>query len=242
MGTRVRRRARGRSAILATLLLGVGALVAWQRMGGLGLLAPTQKPVVAKPITRSKKASSLERKPPLAAKPAEKKADAPQQEDPRKHGFSGEIFARLDHDGDFLLSAEELPAAHKDALLAFDADKSKTIDFSEFRAAIEKLSPRTKEHTDDAPALLSAPPEGKRVPVYTPGGAPGGATAAPGKDWFQERDKDGDGQLGLYEWPPTQLSDFQRVDRNRDGFVTREEYSRMPAANSGAKAGSRRGR
>jgi len=44
-----------------------------------------------------------------------------------------------------------------------------------------------------------------------PAGVPG---------WFGERDKDKDGQVGMYEWPRDQLEEFAKHDRNGDGFIT----------------------
>jgi hypothetical protein len=36
-------------------------------------------------------------------------------------------------------------------------------------------------------------------------------------------DQDGDGQIGLYEWPREKLAEFQKLDSNKDGFLTPEE-------------------
>lgn len=36
-------------------------------------------------------------------------------------------------------------------------------------------------------------------------------------------DRDNDGQLGLYEWPRSELTDFEWLDRNKDGFITPRE-------------------
>jgi Ca2+-binding EF-hand superfamily protein len=42
---------------------------------------------------------------------------------------------------------------------------------------------------------------------------------------FKELDKDGDGQIGLYEWNGS-AEDFARYDLNGDGFITPEELMR----------------
>jgi hypothetical protein len=45
--------------------------------------------------------------------------------------------------------------------------------------------------------------------------------------WFTALDRDGDGQVGLYEWPKDRpLEEFFRMDRNGDGFITIEEAMR----------------
>lgn len=36
-------------------------------------------------------------------------------------------------------------------------------------------------------------------------------------------DKNGDGQIGLYEWDRAKFAEFQRLDRNGDGFLTPKE-------------------
>src|SRR5262249_19550784 len=43
--------------------------------------------------------------------------------------------------------------------------------------------------------------------------------------WFKELDLDRDGQVSLYEWRISgrPLAEFQRMDRNNDGFLTVEE-------------------
>src|SRR5262249_32625775 len=49
--------------------------------------------------------------------------------------------------------------------------------------------------------------------------------------WFTQYDKDGDGQIGLYEWKATgqPLETFLKMDRNGDGFLTIEEVLRYEA-------------
>lgn len=45
-------------------------------------------------------------------------------------------------------------------------------------------------------------------------------------DWFRQRDQNQDGQLGLYEWPRSQVDEFRRFDLNRDGFLVQAEVLR----------------
>ena len=46
--------------------------------------------------------------------------------------------------------------------------------------------------------------------------------------WFEEADKDKDGQVGLYEWKASgkSVSEFMAMDLNGDGFITAEEVLR----------------
>jgi hypothetical protein len=56
--------------------------------------------------------------------------------------------------------------------------------------------------------------------------------------WFIERDADGDGQLTLAEYSPkllrSELDDFARLDSNRDGVLTAQEYLRAGKETSAA--------
>lgn len=42
-------------------------------------------------------------------------------------------------------------------------------------------------------------------------------------DQYRSRDHDGDGQIGLYEWPRSDFATFRRLDRDGDGFLTPAE-------------------
>lgn len=46
-------------------------------------------------------------------------------------------------------------------------------------------------------------------------------------EWFRQRDENHDGQLGLYEWPRSQIDDFRRFDLNHDGFLVQTEVLRV---------------
>src|SRR5262249_39674756 len=74
----------------------------------------------------------------------------------------------------------------------------------------------------------AAPPEEeKRRIVYRVGKLPPELkTVAP---WFEELDKDKDGQVGLYEWKAAGKStkEFLTMDKNADGFLTVEEVLRF---------------
>jgi Ca2+-binding EF-hand superfamily protein len=52
---------------------------------------------------------------------------------------------------------------------------------------------------------------------------------------YRARDKDGDNQIGMYEWPANDYSAFMKLDTNGDGFLTPRELERGPrsAASSG---------
>ena len=48
---------------------------------------------------------------------------------------------------------------------------------------------------------------------------------------FKDRDKNDDGQIGLYEWERSAIAAFQALDRNGDGFLTPREL--VSAENAG---------
>ncbi len=52
-------------------------------------------------------------------------------------------------------------------------------------------------------------------------------------EWFAQLDRDGDGQVGLYEWTDRPMEEYLELDRNADGFITIEEAEH--AASKAAK-------
>jgi LCCL domain/EF hand len=42
---------------------------------------------------------------------------------------------------------------------------------------------------------------------------------------YQAFDKNGDGQIGLYEWDRAKYAEFKRLDKNHDGFLTPQELA-----------------
>src|SRR6185436_7048573 len=42
---------------------------------------------------------------------------------------------------------------------------------------------------------------------------------------FESRDKNGDGQIGMYEWERSKYSEFAKLDKNGDGFLTPQELN-----------------
>lgn len=95
-------------------------------------------------------------------------------------------------------------------------------------------APPTGSATPAPPAAPTAP-AGSPAPA-TPPKAPGGESApkpassrprsASLPEEYASKDTNGDGQLGLYEWPRTDFATFQKLDLNNDGFVTAAELTR----------------
>lgn len=47
---------------------------------------------------------------------------------------------------------------------------------------------------------------------------------------YVARDKNGDGQIGLYEWDRAKYAEFAKLDRNGDGFLTAQELGAKSTA------------
>jgi hypothetical protein len=49
---------------------------------------------------------------------------------------------------------------------------------------------------------------------------------------YRAKDKDKDGQIGLYEWDRKDYATFRKLDLNHDGYLTAEELTRKPLSRS----------
>src|SRR5262249_6021440 len=142
-------------------------------------------------------------------------------------------FKRLDRNGDGLLNSDEMPEALLNERDTWDTDRNGFIDLKEykeyFKARIQQMQQqRAMDPNFQGPGgigggwLPELPPdeEEKRPVMYHAGKLPRELPA-----WFAEADEDGDGQIGLYEWKKKgwPMAEFQRMDRNNDGFLTIEE-------------------
>jgi Ca2+-binding EF-hand superfamily protein len=186
----------------------------------------------------------------------------PQRQGPQDQGQGGGInvdawaevqFRRLDRNGDGLLNWDEMPEDLRAQRDTFDKNKDGSIDLAEFKEYMKSRATQWRAEngggnrggaapTGTQPIIITEPPptaeeEETKPVVYRTGKLPKEA-----ESFFRQYDKDGDGQIGLYEWKNSgqPLEIFFAMDRNGDGFVTVEEYLRY-LADQNKKTGPRPG-
>jgi Ca2+-binding EF-hand superfamily protein len=150
-------------------------------------------------------------------------------------------FDQFDIDGSGTLSLEELEDASRDTLVRMrekGLDHGEPVTREEFVAAgLAPMVPaenkdlgkdddrrqRKELKWDEASSSLSiesstSSPTGHRR------GTSGTSRFAPRLPAeFLARDKNGDGQIGLYEWDRAKYAEFVKLDKNGDGFLTASE-------------------
>jgi hypothetical protein len=163
-------------------------------------------------------------------------------------------FKRLDKNGDGVLNYDEMPDNLRAERDKWDTNKDGLIDLNEYKEFVKARADQIRAENpgifnnggggngnDPAPILPTTPAptevdEPKKNIVYRVGKLP--------KDlppWFTKYDKDGDGQIGLYEWKLSgePLDKFFEIDRNGDGFLTVEEVLRYEEDQKKKNGGNR---
>ncbi len=139
-------------------------------------------------------------------------------------------FRRHDLNGDGVLNFDEMPPDLRAERDRWDTNGDGFIDLNEYKEYYKARWQQTQLErgwgdpldgsgwTPDADII--PPDEDKKPVVYRAGKLPKELPA-----WFQQLDTDGDGQIGLYEWKNSgrTLEEFQKIDRNGDGFLTPDE-------------------
>jgi len=134
------------------------------------------------------------------------------------------IFRKLDLNGDGVLNTDEMPEDLK-AVKDQYANRDGVVDLNAFKQFMSSKGqqgfggnmPLGQEDTPEE--------EEKRPVVYHADNLPKELVAGGKASWFQELDKDNDAQIGLYEWKDSgrSIEEFQKMDRNGDGYLTVEE-------------------
>jgi Ca2+-binding EF-hand superfamily protein len=141
-----------------------------------------------------------------------------------------ESFRRLDLNGDGVLDYNEMPNELRSQRDQWDADGNGYIDLNEykayFRARMQQIVTDRSQAawqsagTPPVTPRAAAPVVDTRAKVYHYDNLP--KELPP---WFKELDTNHDAQVALYEWKASgrPISEFLRMDRNNDGFLTVEE-------------------
>jgi hypothetical protein len=157
------------------------------------------------------------------------------------------LIRRLDVNGDGKVSRDELAEGSSqrgmfDRLVAqYKLDPTKTYTLKELEdasgLAVSASSGSTGGSSGSSPRAADSRPggPGSRTSRSPSDGRPFRALEElPGE--FRSYDKDGDGQVGLYEWPKDRIRDFVALDRNDDGFLTISELKKpSPSSQDGEK-------
>ena len=170
-------------------------------------------------------------------------------------------FDRMDADHDGLIQYEEMSGRLRENWKQYDTNNDGAISLDEFKVYMADMAAQRAENgnfsrgsSDGLPGIDGRPAveEIRKPVVYRLGQMPKDIPA-----WFEQLDTDRDGQVGLYEWVKDgrSVEDFQRLDRNDDGFLTVEEvmadvraqnrqpgdttsmYARAETGNSGGRGG-----
>jgi hypothetical protein len=152
-----------------------------------------------------------------------------------------ERFRMQDRNGDGKLTPDEIRGPIAQDFSLWDKNRDGAIDFDEFKAYYVIRSQQRQNANLWQGGWLPTqepPPEDPRPTVYRAGNLP--KELLDGAPWFQQMDRDRDGQVGLYEWKEAgrTLDEFRAMDLNGDGFVTAEEDLRYVKKNSKGTPGS----
>jgi hypothetical protein len=134
------------------------------------------------------------------------------------------MFRRADGNGDGLLNYDEMSESLRTELDKWDANKDGFVDANEYKAYFKAvIEQRVSERGSGSPGMGGGTPETPieddepKPVVYRAGKLPKELPA-----WFKTADGDADAQITMYEWRTSgkALDEFQRMDRNGDGFLT----------------------
>jgi hypothetical protein len=167
------------------------------------------------------------------------------------------LFRRQDQNGDGLLNYDEMPQSLRAERDKWDANRDGFVDIGEYKSYFEG---RSQQFLSDRGASMQPGSGGGWSGPGGMGGSPGGwggaiwTPAPPVQEqrqrpvvyrsgnlpqnlpaWFTQLDSDEDAQVGLYEWRAggQSLDEYQRLDRNADGFLTVDEVLRSVAQANG---------
>lgn len=182
------------------------------------------------------------------------------QEQDSKESFQSNAeaqFDSLDGDGDGMLSEEELDGFSKKTLgrmrekglrqgyplprdefvaatvTQLEAEEKKDREKDEERRQRKELKQDESSSASPSESAMSGPTGSRRNTTGKSRFAPRLSAD------YQLRDKNGDGQIGLYEWDRAKYAEFAKLDKNGDGFLTATELLSKSVANVKKMDGSK---
>jgi len=152
-------------------------------------------------------------------------------------------FRKADLNGDGLLNYDEMDETLRAERDKYDENKDGFIDLKEYKVYIQARVQQWQAQNGNgggggSGSLPGSDEEEPKPKEYRAGALPKELPA-----WFAQLDTDGDAQVGLYEWKVSgrSIEEFQKMDRNNDGFLTVQEVLRTQSLNGTmvASAGGR---
>lgn len=163
---------------------------------------------------------------------------------------SSRLIQTLDVNGDGKVNRDELEEGSAkrrmfDNLIEkYKLDAKKTYTLKELEEASGMTVSGSSTTPSSPPGGSSRSGDSRRGPLSR--GSTGSRSSRPASDGrpyraleelpdkYRSYDKDGDGQVGLYEWPKDRIAEFIGLDKNDDGFLTISELKK-PSSPNGEK-------
>jgi len=164
-------------------------------------------------------------------------------------------FDQLDNDGDGMLFEEELEGFSKKTLgrmrenglrQGYPLPRDEFVKATVVQMEAEEKKDREKdEERRQRKELKQGEPSPSSTPEPTASSPTGTRRNPSGKSRFTlslpseylARDKNGDGQIGLYEWDRAKYAEFAKLDKNGDGFLTATELLTKTVTKGGRSPG-----
>jgi EF hand len=147
-------------------------------------------------------------------------------------------FMKLDQNGNGYVTADQLTGNAKLIWRQYDTNGDGVLDLEEYKVLFSDMAGGGNGGKSGLGALGAVIAEewDARPTVFRAGKLPKELPS-----WFEYCDKNGDGQVGLWEWREhsgKSIAEFQVMDRNGDGLLTAEEVLGYMKAQMGISSGS----
>jgi Ca2+-binding EF-hand superfamily protein len=165
----------------------------------------------------------------------------------RAYAQTSKLIQNMDVNKDGKISRDEMPEGgairrlFDNLVEKYKLDPKKTYTIAEFEQATGTATASTSSSTSSNTSNSNPPSRfggARRSSGFGPGSSFGsGRGGTPSRtspsraseelpEAYRIYDKDGDGQIGLYEWPRDRIREFMALDVNDDGFLTANELRR----------------